>query len=843
MEPKKASDPDELGGWRINGRLGEGGFGTVYLGEKGAQKAAIKVIRPEFVEEDDARKRLATEANILSKVSDPTIGKILDSDLSGAYPWIATEFINGPTLDDKVKYEGPLEEIAWFNLAANIFHAIVAANKLGIIHKDIKPSNIILGETGNKLIDFGIAHISGQTRTAIFGDREGSTPFSSPEHFTIRANPKMDVFSTAATLAFAGKAASIWSGDNDLQLMRSINEDTPNLEGLTENQIKFLAPLLEKNPSDRASALDAHKSALGYIEFLLGRSKKPIPPKGVPIYRKVLRSSRALIVGLLILIPATLVIANFASVQNMLSSVLNAEGTRLANECSSNLKNGNLDLAVESCFNASAAGMTDSNLYLARAYLAKKSNSQAETVLEACKASNISCLSDYAFYFQSGDTAIKSLKSAYSKGDSEASWRIGALYAKKNEMNSALDWYEIGSKSNNAMANIYLSLYWSKDPINNYKKALTYAEKAIGGDLSGAPDMLVIDNVPERLVESLYSKSNDVPGKIAFFTECASKKSAFCIETLANAYLDKKDFVNAKKWGLIGADINNSKSMWVLSQVERERNVLLPKGTKDPSIDAAIYKWYIKAAELGDVKSAMALGLGYALGIGEIEADLQQSCIWFQKGMASISDRKGSWKEEPSDVKEYNQSAQFFELQNCQSRLLGDTPVIRFASPTPSPSKSKTVIPKPSANQTTSPSTQATSKISDGNLAPVSQYKTSEYSEKISSDVKSTSIYGRAFLSGYNWLIPLTNSGNESVPPINRVQFRDASLPYGSWWNMPYELKDGGSTGWHAVVSDLGIQIGHSTGKKVCPEFRFALVQNGLVTYMWTKSVEPCTVP
>ena len=144
MEPKKASDPDELGGWRINGRLGEGGFGTVYLGEKGAQKAAIKVIRPEFVEEDDARARLATEANILSRLSDPSIGKILDSDLSGEYPWIATEFINGPTLDDKVKYEGPLDELAWFNLAANLFHAVMAANELGIIHKDIKPSNIIL---------------------------------------------------------------------------------------------------------------------------------------------------------------------------------------------------------------------------------------------------------------------------------------------------------------------------------------------------------------------------------------------------------------------------------------------------------------------------------------------------------------------------------------------------------------------------------------------------------------------------------------------------------------------------------------------------------------------------
>jgi serine/threonine protein kinase len=313
MEPKKANDPDELGGWRINGRLGEGGFGTVFLAEKGAQKAAIKVIRQEFVEEDDARNRLATEAEVLSKLSDPAIGKILDSDLSGELPWIATEFINGPTLDDKVRFEGPLEEIAWFNLAANIFHAIVSANELGIIHKDIKPSNIILGETGNKLIDFGIAHISGQTRTAAFGDREGSTPFSSPEHFTIRANPKMDVFSAASTLAYAAKGAGIWNGENDLQLMRSINEDSPNLEKLTENQIKFLNPLFEKNPSDRPSALEAHQSALGYIEFLLGKSKKPTPLKGRSKFNRFIHSKMA-ISGVALTLIATAAFA--ATVQN-----------------------------------------------------------------------------------------------------------------------------------------------------------------------------------------------------------------------------------------------------------------------------------------------------------------------------------------------------------------------------------------------------------------------------------------------------------------------------------------------------------------------------------------------
>ena len=267
MEPKKANDPDELGRWRIMGRLGEGGFGTVFLAESGAQKAAVKVLKSDIADDIDARANLAKEAEVLSGLIDPAIGKIIDSDLNGEPAWIATEFINGPTLDSKVKYEGPLDEHAWFNLAATLFHALVTAHEFGVIHKDVKPSNIILGETGTKLIDFGIAYVAGQlTRTTTLSGREGSTPFSAPEHFTPKSYPEMDVFSAAVTLAYAGKASSIWSGLTELQLMRNINEDEPDLTGLQSNQIEFLLPLLNKNPSDRPSSKDALEMALKYLE-------------------------------------------------------------------------------------------------------------------------------------------------------------------------------------------------------------------------------------------------------------------------------------------------------------------------------------------------------------------------------------------------------------------------------------------------------------------------------------------------------------------------------------------------------------------------------------------------
>jgi hypothetical protein len=306
--------------------------------------------------------------------------------------------------------------------------------------------------------------------------------------------------------------------------------------------------------------------------------------------------------------------------------------------------------------------------------------------------------------------------------------------------------------------------------------------------------------------------------------------------------LSVKDFKNASKWGELGTSLKDPNSMWVLARVAANKNSLLPAGTKDDSIDAEIFRWYKQAAELGEVRSMSALGLGYSMGMGSLDTDFERSCYWYQKAMISISDRKGTYEEELSDAEDYRQSSQFFELQSCQTVLLGANPALRFSSPTPKPSaikSSTTQSPTPAASSTTSPPEL----LSDGDLQPAMSYKSSEYSEKLSSNYKSSSIFGRAFLSDLLWKIPLTNSKTESVPPINRVQFRDSAKPFGSWWNMPYNLRDGGSTGWYAEVSDLGIQILHSSGAKVCPEFRFALVQNGSVTYIWNKTVEPCTVP
>lgn len=480
MEPKKASDPDYLGGWRINGRLGEGGFGTVFLAEMGAQKAAIKVIRSEYVEEEDARNRLVTEAEVLSKISDPSIGRILDSDLTGDLPWIATEFINGPTLDDKVKYEGPLEETAWFNLAANIFHAIISANKLGIIHKDIKPSNIILGETGNKLIDFGIAHISGQTRSAIFGSREGSTLFSSPEHFTISSNPKMDIFSAAATLAYAAKGQSIWNGENDLQLMRSINEDLPNLEGLSENQSRFIAPLLEKNPSDRPSALDAHQSALDYLEFLLGKTNKPAPLRGKSRLKRLLHSKIGISSLALMLITGigfAAVVAGFTLLPLEIKSFFTQDNidftlgqSEKISSCETLLSAGDYDSAVMICRETAELGDARSQYSLGFALDKLGNKEEGESwLLKAAKQKMPEALNWMAYDALEENNYPKALgwaKQSAELGNLTGIHAVGYSYAYLEQYDLAAEWYEKAWKLGDAFGLINLGYHYRFDSVD-----------------------------------------------------------------------------------------------------------------------------------------------------------------------------------------------------------------------------------------------------------------------------------------------------------------------------------------------------------------------------------------
>jgi len=281
VEPLKPNDPSQLGDWSITGRLGEGEDSVIYLGVRGvagSEQAAIKLIEDDSFEFESALGKIKNEVEALRQLNNESIVKFLEANYEQGNLWIATEYIHGVTLDTKLKQtKEPLEELHWFRIAENIFHALEAAHAKGIIHKDIKPSNIILGASGAKLIDFGISHVPERTRIANPGDFEGSRLFSAPENYNRKNIEEMDVFSAGVTLAYAAKLKSVWAGDNQDAITESIKNDKPDLTGLTLLQEEFIRPLLEKLPIDRPKSASVHKKALEYIEYLVDKEHKSKP--------------------------------------------------------------------------------------------------------------------------------------------------------------------------------------------------------------------------------------------------------------------------------------------------------------------------------------------------------------------------------------------------------------------------------------------------------------------------------------------------------------------------------------------------------------------------------------
>lgn len=301
MDPLQPQDPVELGDWKIIARLASSDNSNIYLGHRGIEgleQAAIKVLSEEISSDLNAIERLKVEAEALKKISNPYIAKLVDDNFNSNPVWIATEYIDRKTLDAKLKQDGkPITGQEWWQLAAKIFNGLKAIHSEKIIHKDIKPANIIISGEQVKIIDFGISYVPGNTGKVDFStiQFEGSRPFAAPENFRPNASvsEKMDVFSAAVTLAYVGRLRSIWNDENESTLRNSVIKEKPDLAGLDAEQIELLEPLLDKFPSQRPSSEEAFNKITQYIEYLVGLSEgKPTPLKGSSFIYRILQNRK-----------------------------------------------------------------------------------------------------------------------------------------------------------------------------------------------------------------------------------------------------------------------------------------------------------------------------------------------------------------------------------------------------------------------------------------------------------------------------------------------------------------------------------------------------------------------
>ena len=267
VAPLLPGDPQWLGGYRLVGRLGEGGQGTVYLAQPpSGQPVAVKLLRAEWTRDPVARARFAREVAAVGKVAPFCTARILDARVDGDQPFVVSEFIDGPSLQAVVARHGPLSGSALDRLAVATATALSAIHQAGVIHRDLKPGNVLLGPDGVRVIDFGIARSADATAT-LTSQLFGTPGYMAPE--VVRgeqAGPAADVFAWAATITFAATGNPPFHGPNMAATIYQLTNGEPDLGVLSGHLRGIVAECVVQDPAARPTAVDLLMRLMQYSQ-------------------------------------------------------------------------------------------------------------------------------------------------------------------------------------------------------------------------------------------------------------------------------------------------------------------------------------------------------------------------------------------------------------------------------------------------------------------------------------------------------------------------------------------------------------------------------------------------
>ncbi|MER5767820.1 bifunctional serine/threonine-protein kinase/ABC transporter substrate-binding protein [Streptomyces sp. NPDC001985] len=260
LEPLRTHDPSAIAGYRLLGRLGAGGMGVVYLGRTDAgELAAVKVTLSGQAEDPDFRARFRREVAAARRVSSPWAVPVTAADPDAPEPWLATVFVPGPSLAETIAAHGPLPPRSVRVLGVALARALAAVHDAGLIHRDVKPGNVLLAVDGPRLIDFGIARTADETALTATDMVVGTPGFLAPEQAEARGadiGPPSDVFALACLLAHALTGRLPFGrGAVDALLYRTVHDD-PDLRGIEPGLARLLADCLAKDPRQRPTAVE-----------------------------------------------------------------------------------------------------------------------------------------------------------------------------------------------------------------------------------------------------------------------------------------------------------------------------------------------------------------------------------------------------------------------------------------------------------------------------------------------------------------------------------------------------------------------------------------------------------
>lgn len=254
LEDLGPEDPAEIGSYRLRGRLGTGGMGTVYLGfTRAGEPVAVKVPHRDLAQDPEFRRRFAAEVAAARRVSGPGVAAVVSADVDTDLPWLASEYVPGTALDEAVR-DGSLPSDAVHLLARGLAEALTAIHSVGVVHRDLKPSNVLLTATGPRVVDFGIA-TAGDTRFTRTGALIGSPGWIAPERLQgLEATAAADVWAWGACVAYAALGKSPFAADTAEAQVNRILTGQPNLAGVPEDLSGVVALALALAPTERPSA-------------------------------------------------------------------------------------------------------------------------------------------------------------------------------------------------------------------------------------------------------------------------------------------------------------------------------------------------------------------------------------------------------------------------------------------------------------------------------------------------------------------------------------------------------------------------------------------------------------
>jgi predicted Ser/Thr protein kinase len=253
-EPRPQAPPGlTVGGYTLLTRLGEGGMGVVHLARKpGGERVALKVLRPHIIGDDEARARLAREVSSLTLIRSSWVAEIVDADPWGPVPFVATRYVPGYSLHDQVQEEGPIRgtDLTW--LARSLAEGVASVHAAGVLHRDVKPSNVLMEGRRPILIDFGLARVADDPRLTHTGWLLGTPGYLPPEILHGQdASPASDVHSWAATVAYAGLGRSPYGSGPSMAIMDRVRRGDHDLTGLPDALRQVLGAALDPDPARR----------------------------------------------------------------------------------------------------------------------------------------------------------------------------------------------------------------------------------------------------------------------------------------------------------------------------------------------------------------------------------------------------------------------------------------------------------------------------------------------------------------------------------------------------------------------------------------------------------------